>query len=159
MKKRITIITLTLAALIAVPLLYAGHERGGRMRAMHGGGFGAHAHFLGALHHVAGQLDLTAEQEREIKRIMHAVHDQNAPYREQMHGTMKRAAELLIANPADVAGAQSILDAKNDAERALEANLIKGVAQGLAVLTPEQRTELGSILAKHMAELESRRGR
>jgi Spy/CpxP family protein refolding chaperone len=165
MKKRLALIALALAAVVAVPLVYA-HGGGGRRADLHGGpgmhgwGHGAHGlQILGGLRHLSRELDLTTQQEEQIEGILKKTHEQNAQYREQMHGRLKGVAEVLLANPANVTGAESLLDANLEAERALKSNLIKAASQALAVLTPEQRTRLRTIMAEHMEELESRRGR
>jgi Spy/CpxP family protein refolding chaperone len=157
--KRTVTLTLAVAALAAVPLLYA-HGPGERRHAMHEEAFGMRGlQFLGHLRHLADELDLTDQQKERIHGIMKGVREQNEPYREQMHDRLKSVAETLIANPANVAGAQAILEADSEAERALKANILKGVSDALAVLTPEQRAKLGTILAEHDSELRSRRGR
>ena len=159
MKKRIAILAAVLAALTVVPLVYA-HGHGSGRASMHGEGEGMHGmHMFRELHRIAGELDLTEQQKTKIHAIMEGVHEQNAQYREQLHGRIKSVAEVLIANPQNVAQAQAILDAQPDAERALKANLVKAVAEALTVLTPEQRAKLGTIVDKHVAEMESRHGR
>lgn len=159
MKKRILLITLILAAVAAVPILYAaGPGGGGHFR--HGGpGFGG-GHgmaFLGHLMKVGEELDLTDAQKTQIHAILKETHDENAQYRQQVHGTMKNVAQTLIANPNDVAGAQAILDSQAAAERALKANMLTAASKALNVLTPEQRTKLSAIMAEHVERMESRR--
>jgi Spy/CpxP family protein refolding chaperone len=155
-KKRILIITLTLAALAAVPILYAGP--GGRaLRGMHGGmhGHGAGMRglaFLGILEHAKEELDLSDAQVAEIKAIARATHDENLQYRDQIHGTLKQVATKLLANPNDIAGAQAALDQQLAAEKAIKSSLLVGASKALNVLTPEQRTKL----ALHLAERANR---
>jgi periplasmic protein CpxP/Spy len=167
MKKRIILIAVVLiaAALLAVPALVAGpggagrHGFGGPGRhgyAGHGpgGGHGIggnHAEMLlGHLRHLKDELDLTDQQAEQIKAIVGEAHEQNAGQREQLHGGFRSIAEVLLANPNDIAGAQAILDQQAAAERALKTNLLTATSKALNVLTPEQRAKLGARLAEHM---------
>ena len=147
MKKRLIIITLTLAALAAVPFVYAG-PGGQGARGMHGGGGGRALAFHAPLDHVKGELDLSDAQVGQIKDIAKAAHEQNGQYREQIHGTLKQVATVLLTNPNDVAGAQAVLDQQAAAEKQLKSNLLAAASKALNVLTPEQRTKL----ALHLAE-------
>lgn len=162
MKKKILILTVVLAAVAAVPFLYAGpgfgHARHGGP-GMHGGGeLGPHGFaILGYFGRVKEELDLTDAQTEQIHAILKETREQNAQYREQLHGSMKSVAQALIANPNDVAGAQAILDQQAAAERALKANMLSAASKALNVLTPEQRTKLAEIVAEHGERMERRR--
>jgi hypothetical protein len=57
-----------------------------------------------------------------------------------------------LANPNDVAVAQTQLDAQNVAEKAMKTNALTAASKALNVLTSGQRTKLAAILAKHQAE-------
>jgi protein CpxP len=146
-KKRLIIITLILAAVAAVPFVYAG-PGGHGARGMHGRGGGHGLAFLAHLEHVKGELDLTDAQVGQIKDIAKAAHEQNGQYREQIHGTLKQVATVLLTNPNDVAGAQAVLDQQAAAEKQLKSNLLVAASKAMNVLTPEQRTKL----ALHLAE-------
>jgi Spy/CpxP family protein refolding chaperone len=167
MKKRISIAAtiLAVAALAAVPFVYAGpgpgHGRmGGHMGSHmgeHGGGFG----FLGGGRHLAflaGKLDLTEQQTDQIKAIFADLHEQNAQYRDSMHGGFKAVADALLKNPNDLAGAQALLDQQAASERAMKQNMLAATSKALNVLTTEQRTELSKIIAEH-GERRERRSR
>jgi periplasmic protein CpxP/Spy len=147
-KKRLMIITLILAAVAAVPFVYAG-PGGHGVPGMHGHGGGGHGlAFLAHLEHVKGELGLSDAQVDQIKDIAKAAHEQNGQYREQIHGTLKQVATVLLTNPNDVAGAQAVLDQQAAAERQLKSNLLVAASKAMNVLTPEQRTKL----ALHLAE-------
>jgi periplasmic protein CpxP/Spy len=146
-KKRLIIITLILAAVAAVPFLYAG-PGGHGARGMHGRGGGHGLAFLAHLEHVKGELDLTDAQVDQIKDIAKATHEQNGQYREQIHGTLKQVATVLLTNPNDVAGAQAVLDQQAAAEKQLKSNLLAAASKAMNVLTPEQRTKLALHLAQ-----------
>lgn len=160
MKKRtavITILILAAVALIAAPLVFAGPggHRGMRGHGMHGGrgagGFGP----LGHLSRAKEKLDLSDAQVDQIKAIFKEMHEQNAASRESLHGGFKDAAEALIANPNDLAGAQALLDRQFAAEKALKSNMLVATSKALNILTADQRTKLSSLIAEH----HERRGR
>ncbi len=143
MKKRTLIITavVALAVLVATPFLFAGpHGRMGHRE----GGFGP----LGMLGHAREELNLSDQQVEEIKGIFSQFRDQNASYREQLRGGFQSIANTLIQDPNNVAAAQAILDQQTQAERAMKTNLLNATAKALNVLTAEQRTKLGSLIAE-----------
>ena len=150
MKKRNTIILASILALgiiVAAPLVIAGpHGHGTRAH----GGPGMHGmEMLGHLQHVKEELGLTDAQAEQIHAIFREVHEQNAASREAFHGGIHEAAQILLANPNDVAAAQAVLDRQAAAERVLKTNLLNAAAKGFAVLTPEQRTKLRTMIAEH----------
>jgi protein CpxP len=145
-KKRLIIITLILAAVAAVPFVYAG-PGGHGFRGMHGGG-GHGLAFLAHIDHVKSELGLSDAQVTQLKDIAKATQEQNGEYRQQIHGTLKQVATTLLTNPNDIAGAQAVLDQQAAAEKALKSNLLVAASKALNVLTPEQRTKL----ALHLAE-------
>jgi|SRR5690349_7180557 len=108
------------------------------------GGFG----FLGHLQKLKTELNLSDAQVDQIKAIARETHEQNAGFRDQLHGTLKDVATTLLTNPNDIAGAQAVVDRQAEAERQLKSNLITAASKALNVLTPEQRTKL----ALHLAE-------
>ena len=148
--KRKTLIAAVVAvmALGAVPLVYAqqhgfhGH-RGGDM-------FGA-GMMIGHLAHAKDELGLSDQQVDQLKAIMASVHEQNAQYRDSLHGGLISVAEILVKNPNDLQAAQARLDQQNEAERAMKANVLAGVSKDLNVLTAEQRAKVGAKLAEHAA--------
>lgn len=147
MRKRTLFITaaIALSALIAAPFAFAEHGRA------HGEfGFGGPM-ILGHLQHAKETLGLTDQQVSDLRAVFQNLHQQNEPYRRSMHNTMQQAAQLLINNPNDVAGAQALLDQQIDAERALRSNALNAAAKALAVLTPEQRTKLSTMLQERIA--------
>ena len=110
MKKRLVLITLIVAALAAVPIVYAkGH--GPRMHGGHGFGFLSH------LEQLKDELDLSEAQTAQLKAIVRETREQNKGFHEQIHGTLKGVATTLLTNPNDIAGAQAIVDRQDAAER------------------------------------------
>jgi len=151
--KRNAIIIGTLAVLLlaGVPFIYAQHQHGmhGGMHGMHGGPFADFG--LGHLARAKEYLDLTDAQVDQLKAIGKELHEQNAPYRQQLHGGLMQVAQTLISNPNDVAAAQAKLDQQNAVEATLKANTLAAAAKALNVLTPDQRAKVGDFLNKRAA--------
>jgi periplasmic protein CpxP/Spy len=141
----VSAIALAVVAVVAVPFLYAGpghHRMGGDM---------------GPLAHLARaqkELGLSDAQVDQIKTIVKAARDENAQYRDQLHGGFASVINTLIKNPNDVAAAQAIMDQQNAAERALKTNMLNAASKALNVLTPEQREKLGTMVAAHQARFQ-----
>ena len=136
-----------IVGLAAIPFAYGQAVRMHR----HAGGFGFG--MMGHLAHLKSELDLSDQQVDQIKAIAKDFHQQNAQYREQLHGGFKSVAEILIKNPSDVGAAQAALDQQTAAENALKANAIQAASKALSVLTPDQRTKLGDLMQQHMAHM------
>jgi Spy/CpxP family protein refolding chaperone len=94
------------------------------------------------------ELDLSDDQVTAIRAIALEVRDANAPRREELRGGMGDVVSLLIANPDDLAGARAAMQAREAAVAAMKDNALTGASRALKVLTPEQRKELGAIVAK-----------
>ena len=158
MRKRITLIAviLAVATLAAAPIVHAHPGRPGR----HGfgarppaGGFG----ILGHLRQVKEELALTDEQTSQIKAILADAREQNAKYRQQLRGSRGGVADALLANPNDLAGAQTLLDKQAATERLMKQNILSATAKALAVLNADQRAKLTALRAER-AERRERRG-
>jgi Spy/CpxP family protein refolding chaperone len=161
MKKRTSIIVITILAalaLVAAPLVFAGPHgkgmRGKRGHGMHGGGFGAG--IVGHIGHLKQELGLSDAQADQIRTIFREVREQNAEYRESMHGGFHDALQTLLANPNDLAAAQAALERQAATEKAMKQNLLNATSKALNVLTPEQRTKLSQHINERM---ERRRNR
>ena len=158
MKKRLILITLIVAAVAAVPFVYAGPGKHGHRGGVgHGMGHGMRGMaFLAHLAELKSELDLSDTQTEQLKTIFKETREQNAQFHDQLHGTLKSVATTLLTNPNDVAGAQAILDQQASAEKALKSNLIVAASRALNVLTPEQRTKLALHLAERGKQWENR---
>ncbi len=143
-KRKIAISTAIIAivALAAVPFVYAqGFRR-------HHGDMGDGMMFFGGLRRAQSALDLSDAQVDQLKAIAQSVHEQNAPYRDQLRGGFQQIAQTLLANPNDTAAAQALIDQQTSAERAMKMNMLAGVSKALNVLTPEQRTKASQLLSE-----------
>ena len=138
---------IVVAVLIAVPFAFAQHGHG-----MHDG-MGMPM-FLGHLQHVKAELGLTDQQTTDIKAIVKDLRTQNEQYRQSMHGTMKQVAQILLNNPNDIAAAQAQLDQQAATERTMKTNALTAASKALSVLTPEQRTKLGTMIQEHMGRMQ-----
>ena len=148
MRKRTIVILAILAtlALAAVPFVYAqGFHRhqtdAGSMHGLRG------LMFFGHLHRVQKALDLSDAQVDQLKTIAQQVHEQNAPYRQQLRDGRLQIAQALLANPNDLAAAQALIDQQTTAERTMKMNVLAGVSKALNVLTPDQRAKASQFLA------------
>jgi Spy/CpxP family protein refolding chaperone len=157
MKKRTWILTaiLVVATIAAVPFVYGGPGRG------HGvfGGHPAFGHGMGILGHmgeIREELDLSDAQVDQIKAIFRDAFEQNAANRQRLHGGMESIARTLIANPNDIAAAQALIDQQAEAERVLKTNILASMSKALNVLTPDQRTKLGTLLDERTSLREER---
>jgi len=152
MKRRIAILgsILVVAALAAVPFVYAQEHHGFGHRGA--GEFG----FFGGRHldKLAEQLNLSQQQVDQIKAIFAELHEQNAQSRESIHGGFKAVMETLLKNPDDTAAAQALIDQQAATERTLKTNMLAATSKALNVLTPDQRTQLGQMIEEHSARFE-----
>jgi len=158
MKKRIAIVgsILVVAALAVVPLVYAQGHRG--MAGHHGGaaGFGFFGHGR-HLDRLAQELNLSEQQVDQIKAIFADLHEQNAQYREQMHGGLKAIMETLLKDPNNTSAAQALIDQQTANERTLKTNMLNATSKALNVLTPDQRTQLSQLIAERASRFERQR--
>lgn len=148
MRKRIALIAVILALTITPVLLAVpGRDHGNR----------ASLGIIGMFGHLKEELGLSDQQVDEIKAILADVHEQNAEAREQLRGARKNVTGALLDNPSDVASAQRILDEQNAAKATLERNVLNATAKAIAVLTPEQREKLRTIIAERAERRANRR--
>lgn len=150
MSKRnmIIIASLAIITLAGFPFVYAQHMRG--MHAgMHGGPLGEFG--FGRLEHAKEALGLSDAQVDEIKTIVAQLREQNAPYREQLHGTMLQVAQTLVKDPNNTAAAQALLDQQAAAEQTMKSNALAAASKALNVLTPDQRAKVADFIAKRAA--------
>jgi len=165
MKKRLILISavIALAALAIVPIVYAGpggrHMRGQGMGAGQGMG-GGHGFGMGPFGHLGrlqAKLDLSDQQVDQLKVIFTETRQQNAQYRDQLHGGMRDIAQTLLKDPNDIAGAKALLDQQSQAEQAMKANVLQATSKALNVLTADQRTKLATMLEERADRWEARK--
>jgi Spy/CpxP family protein refolding chaperone len=151
MKKRTLIFSIAAIVIVmaAVPFAMAQHMRGNHRG--HGG------MFFG-LQRAKAALGLSDQQSAEIKQIFTDLRTQNEPLRTSLRGGRQAIAQVLLANPNDLAGAQALLDKQLDAERQMKLNALTAASKALNVLTPDQRTKASAFLQQRMAKSMANRG-
>ena len=156
MKKRILIGAglIALAAILAsVPYAFAGRGLDGHRGAADEGLLP-----LGHFSRLQSKLGLSDQQMADIKTSLQASRDQNAGYRQQLQAGRRQIAQMLIANPGDLTAAQALLDQQIATETVMKKNALAAMARALQVLTPEQRTQLQTVVSEHLQRMEGRRG-
>ena len=145
MKRRTLIFTSAaiVILLLAVPFAMAQHRR--------------HAHAHGAmmmfrLQRAKAALGLSDQQSADIKQVFTDLRTQNEPYRASLRGGRQAIAQVLLANPNDIAGVQALIDKQTEAERQMKINALNAFSKALNVLTPDQRTKASSFLQQRMAK-------
>ena len=103
----------------------------------------------------AGLVGLLEEHGKRV--IAQQLHDQNAPYHEQLRGGFQAIAKTLLENPNDVAAAQALLDQQSVTEKTLKSNMLNAASKALNVLTAEQRAKVGQFIAEREARHNSKR--
>lgn len=148
-KRSLVIIASVLAAvvLVAVPFVYAQgfhrmHRRSGDFM------------MFGNLDRVKDALELSDAQVDEIRSIGKALHEQNAPYREQLRGGYQAIAQALLANPNDLTAAQRMIDQQTNAERTIKQNMLAAASKALNVLTPEQRQKAAQFVSERASRMQ-----
>jgi periplasmic protein CpxP/Spy len=106
---------------------------------------GERGHFFKRL---AKQLGLNDQQKSQAKSILEASRAQNKPYFQALMTERHQMRELMLSGSADEAAirAQSAKIASAEADLAVQR--AKEAKQLLALLTPEQKTKLNTILDK-----------
>jgi Spy/CpxP family protein refolding chaperone len=145
MKKRTLIFSAAALVIVlaAVPFAMAQHMRGKH----HG-----HGGMMFGLERAKSALGLSDQQSTDIKQIFADLRTQNEPLRTSLRGGRQAIAQLLLANPNDIAGAQALLDKQIDAERQMKHNALAAASKALNVLTPDQRTKASAFLQQRMAK-------
>lgn len=166
MKKHQMIITALVAALALsiVPVFaqgFGGHARMHGMQGMQGmqagpGGHGGGMFLFGRLGHLRQALNLTDDQVTQLKAIGQDLRTQNQPYRDQLRGGMQSVMQTLLADPNNVAGAQSLIEQQTSAHKAMQTNMLNAASKGLSVLTADQRAKLADFLAKRAAKSQAK---
>jgi Spy/CpxP family protein refolding chaperone len=137
------------ALLAAVPLLVVAGERGGcPIGSGRHGMLGRHGGFA-KMHAVADELDLSRDQKEALHQIFDRTREQSVASKKALHESFVDAGQVLLADPANVAGARSALDQNDAAVEQLKTTILASVSEGLKVLTPEQRQKLSVLLASH----------
>jgi Spy/CpxP family protein refolding chaperone len=144
MKKRTLIFTSAaiVIVLLAVPFAMAQHRRARGHDGM----------MMFGLGRAKAALGLSDQQTADIKQIVTDLRTQNEPYRASLRGGRQAIAQLLLANPNDIASAQALIDKQTEAERQMKTNALNAFSKALNVLTPDQRTKAAAFLQQRMVK-------
>ena len=145
MKTRTVLFSAAAVLLVVLVVPFAFAQRG---RGMHEHG---DMMMFGHLQKAKDALGLSDQQMTDIKAIFQQLHDQNAQYRQQVHGGMQQIMQTLVKNPNDLADAQALIDQQTEAERAMKSNMLNAASKALNVLTTDQRAKLSDLIQQHMA--------
>jgi protein CpxP len=103
--------------------------------------------------------DLTDAQRTQIKQIFQGSRTTIKPLREQEHQSHQAMMQLITGGTFDETKAQAIASQAAQTHAQLEVAHAKVVAQAYQLLTPEQKTELGEIMARHEQRMQERMSR
>lgn len=162
LRTRFLAIAGVLLAAGATLALAAGPGRGGRgPGGCDGGGAGFHGEpgALGPLGHAMDRLDLSREQRDQVRAILDRHRDEHRALREQMRDQREERLERDLFVPFDEAAVRA--RAEERARLMVEAEVARArvASEVLAVLTPEQRAELGKLREERHERFERRWGR
>jgi Spy/CpxP family protein refolding chaperone len=151
--------TVTLAVAAIVVALAAAPFVVAQERFHHRGHMGANASpmmMFGHLERIKEALNLSDAQVDQIKAIHKALREQNASYRESLHGGFGAVAQALLANPNDLSAAQALLDKQEQAERVMKTNTLAAAAKAINILTPDQRVKVSQFITEHQSRRQQR---
>jgi Spy/CpxP family protein refolding chaperone len=152
MKKRTLLFTAAAIVIVVLAVPFAVAQHMVRAGFGHGCMRGDSAMMFGHMRGAKAALGLSDQQADDIKKIFTDLRAQNAPYRESLRGGRQAIAQVLLANPNDIAGAQALLDKQSEAERQMKVNALAAFSKALIVLTPEQRVKASNFLQQRMAK-------
>lgn len=142
--RKTTIIALLASALLAGTAFAQGpHFRGDDM-------FGA---MLGRM---ADVLDLTDAQQAQIKQIYINAKPTIKPLWQQEHQSHEAMMALITGGNFEAAKAQAIANQEAQIHAQLQVQHAQLAAQAYQVLTPEQKTKLAQVMAKHQQRMQER---
>lgn len=133
--------------LLAVPVVLSSH-RSGVLGEKGGHGHGGFA----KLHALHDELDLTDAQKKALHEIFDRTREQNAEAKRSLHTGFIEAAQILLRDPSNIAGARAVVERQEAAADQLKANILVSASDALKLLTPEQRQKLSEVLAEQAAK-------
>ncbi|HEX8141212.1 MAG TPA: Spy/CpxP family protein refolding chaperone [Pyrinomonadaceae bacterium] len=148
--KRSSVIAIAGAILLTMAIVgfSQGPQHGPRGRGFHGGPGGP----PGGLGPLGRDINLSEEQKAQIKKIRDSFEESTRSLREQMR-TLHESADPLSGAAFDEAAVRTAAQARAGVQVELEVAHARMMSQILAILTPEQKTQL----AARRQEFEQRR--
>lgn len=134
------ILTIGAAAMLAVVAAFA--------QGMHGhGGPG------GEFHHMLKQLDLTTDQQSQVKAIWQREKSAMQPLMQQMHQNHEAMKTLESSGPFDEAKTRALATQNSQTMIEMEVAHARIKSEIVQVLTPEQKTKLAQLEANHESHM------
>jgi Spy/CpxP family protein refolding chaperone len=134
-------LSLSVATVVAVSQTAPGHWHGGGM---------ARDPMLGMF---ARQLDLTAQQRTQIHQILAKEKPLVQPLMEQMAQTRYQIAQLALSGPYDESQVRPLASQQSQTMQDLIVQRARIESELIQVLTPDQKTKLGQLLASRQQKL------
>ncbi len=88
---------------------------------------------------MARRLDLTEEQQAQIKAILESERTTAAPLRQQLAESRKKMREAVLAEPFDESAVRTLAESESETRIELEVSRARAKSRIHALLTPEQR--------------------
>jgi len=123
-------------------------DEGGKLAAAPTGGRGWHGKGMGMGHgghsgRMARDLDLTAEQEKQIRGILDAEREKNAPLHKQMRENREQLRKIIEKTPFDEAAVRKLAAEKEKTHVELVVSRARAMNKVYTLLTPEQKEKAG----------------
>ncbi len=123
--------------------------------AARGWGSGMHGGFMrrhGGLQHLVGALDLSEQQQAEVRQIIEQSRAAHAAQRAELDALRAQVRESVLAGGFDEAQVRMLVESKSPIMVDMLVDGVRTLAEIRAVLTPEQQAKLDTLV-------EGRRGR
>jgi len=104
----------------------------------------------------ARQLDLTADQQAQMKQIFKNAKPTLHPLMEQEMQSRHAMMQLITSGSFDAAKAQAIAAQESQIHAQIEVQHAQLASQAYQLLTPEQKAKLAEIMAKHQQRMQER---
>jgi periplasmic protein CpxP/Spy len=101
-------------------------------------------------------LDLTDAQQAQVKQIHENAKPTMKPLMEQEHQTHQALMQLITSGNFNEAAAKKILDQESQVHEQLALQHAQLAAQAYQILTPEQKTKLAQVMARHQQRMQER---
>jgi len=101
-------------------------------------------------------LDLTDAQQAQIKQIHESAKPAMQPLMEQEKQSHQALMQLITSSNFSEAAAKKILDQESQVHEQMALQHVQLAAQAYQILTPEQKTKLAQVIARHQQEAQER---
>ena len=142
---RMNLVTVVLAAVLLAGTAIAQGPRG------HGEDF-----FGPMLGNMTDVLDLTDAQQAQIKQIHQNAKPTIQPLMEQERQSHQALMQLITSGSFSEAAAKKILDQESQVHEQMALQHAQLAAQAYQVLTPDQKTKLAQVMARHQQQMQER---